>query len=296
MNEQSLNEILFRRRTGNAEDEDEAIPANAFACLSAMSISDCGGPINVPDYFEGLFGDDVFNIKIDCDGGECIQDVIFWLQSHGYISRGRFPIITKNGRSFLEKALELTLEDSARSGDYQQIVYDVSASLMQIFGKLNLKPVAIPSFPLIGAGVFYMRRAETGVLHRFVIPDVLVRLDGYYIPPELGLSRYIAVEIQRSNFDRLKTKQEKYLVYNGAEKDVSRKAQLYPLYILQTNKIRSEDDARKLIEKVRRQISKALQFLPERDDRLFFNVAYFHRSGRLDWLFPPAKEVKVRGA
>lgn len=296
MNERSLNGILFRRRAGSAEDGDEETLANAFTYLSAMSISDCGWPINVSDYFESLYGDDVFNIKTSCDGGDCINDVLLLLQRHGYVSNGRFPSITQSGRNFLLKALQLTLEDSARSGDYLQIVYDVTASLNQTFGKLNLKPVALPSFPLIGVGVFYMRKAETGVLHRFVIPDILVRLDGHYIPPQLGLSRYIAVEVQRSNFDRLKQKQEKYLAYNGAENDVSKNVQLFPLYIVQANKIKSGDGARKLILSARKQISKALEFLPEEDESLFFNIAYFHRSGKLDWLFPPDKEMNVHEA
>lgn len=287
--------MLFRKRNGNQEDGDDATLANSFVYLSAMQISYYGGAIDVSDYFERLSGDPVFNIEIDCDGGECINEVLFLLQQHGYVSEGNSPIVTKNGRNFLEKAMELTLEDSARSGDYQEMVFSATASLTRFFGKLNLQPVAMPSFPLIGAGVFYKRNAETGVWHRFLIPDILVRLDAAYIPLELGLSRYIAVELQRSNFGRLKSKQDKYISYGGAEKDVSRSVQLYPLYLLQSNRIRSEDESRKLIEKARRHVGKTLEFLSERDDRLFFNIAYIHRSGRMDWLFPPDKEVKPNG-
>ena len=289
MNEASLRTMLFRARTRKPVEGDESKLADAFACLSAMRISDYGEPINIGDYCERLYGDKVININVDCDGGNCVDDFIFWLQEHGYVSNGRFPRITSSGINFLQMALELTLEDSTRTGDYEQIVYQVSASLMSNLARMNLKPLIIPSFPLIGSGVFYRRNERTGRWHRYIIPDVLVRLDGYDLPPGLGLSKYIGVEIQKTNFHRLETKEEKYLTYNGAESDVARKEHLYPLYVLQSNRVRSEEDGRRLIEKAKRQISKALEFLPERDDRLFYNIAYFHRTGRLDWLFPPTE-------
>lgn len=296
MNDASLRTMMYRIRSGKPVEGDKSSLASSFIYLSGLELNECGGTIDVHDYFMRLFGDDVININVDCDGGNCVEDVLLWLQQHGYASNGRFPVITQSGRNYLQKALELTLEDSARSRDYEQIIYQVSARLTNTFGRMNLKPLVIPSFHLIGAGVFYSRNMETGVWHRYIIPDVLVRLDGNYIPPELGLSRYIAVEIQRSNFNRLMSKEEKYITYNDPGMGAASKAQLYPLYLLQSNRVSSEEEGRKLIEKARRQISKALEFLPDRDDRLFYNIIYFHRSGRLEWLFPPAKEVNVHGA
>ncbi|MGC8618579.1 MAG: hypothetical protein ACP5UZ_07615 [Thermoplasmata archaeon] len=295
MNEASLRTIMFRMRSRKPVEGGEEMLADAFACLSGMRISDCGEPINIGDYFQRLYCDEVINLRTDCDGGNCVHDILFWLQEHGYVSNGRFPKITSSGINFLRMALELTLEDSARTGDYDQIVYQVSAILMRTLGGMNLKPLVIPSFPLIGVGVFYRRNPETGVFHRFIIPDVLVRLDGYYIPPELGLSRYIAIEIQRSNLNRLTSKEGKYVAYNDPGTGAARRASLHPLYVIQSNRVSTEDGGRKLIDKARKQIIKALEFLPERNDMLFFNVAYLHRPGRLDWLFPPDKEVNARG-
>ena len=292
MKEDSLMTIAYRVRSGDPEEGDRSKLANSSICLNTLMLNEYGETIEMADHFERLYNDRVMNVYGDCDGGNCINDILFWLKEREYVSNGRFPRITERGIDYLRMTLEITLEDSARTGDYAEIVYQVGASLSRNLSRLNLKPIVIPSFPLIGSGVFYMKKEETGVWHRYIIPDILVRLDGSYIPPELGLTKYIAVEIQRSNFNRLAFKQDKYITYNGTD---FAKAQLFPLYVLQNNRIHNEGDGRKLIASARTQICKALPSFPERDDRLFYNIAYYHRSGKLSWLFPPDRGVKLDG-
>ncbi len=281
---------MLRTRSGKSVEGDESTLASAFIYLSALRMNEYGETIDVSDYFARLYCDKVINLKTDCEGGHCVIDVLWWLQLHGYVSRGSSPSVTLNGLNFLRSALELTLEDSARIGDYEETVYQMSARLMRELSRINLDPLIVPSFPLIGAGVYYRRNEGTGRWHRYIIPDMIVRLDGRNIPPELGLSRYLGIELQRTNFARLKEKESKYLTFNGSDENVSRREQLYPVYLLQSNRVRSAEGGRKLLEQARKQVLKALRFLPqERDDRLIYNMGYFYRSGGIGWLFPLTK-------
>ena len=292
MKEESLMAMAYRVRGGDVDDIDRSNLANSSIYLNALMLNYYGEAIEVADQFERLWGDGVMNPHGDCDGGDCVNEILFRLQDMGYVSEGRYPRITQRGIEYLRKTLEITLDDSARTGDYAEILYQSAAVLYKYLSKLNLKPTIAVPFPLIGSGVFYMKKESTGVWHRYIIPDILIRLDALYIPLELGLTKYTAIEIQLSNYQRLAGKEEKYIRYNGSD---FADHQLFPLYLLENNRIRNEEEGRKLIEKAGRQISKALPSFPGRDDRLFYNIAYYFRSGRLIWLFPPDRGVKPDG-
>jgi hypothetical protein len=285
--------ILSRVRKHEAGHRDIVDLARYFAYLSLVVIEgesmEFGEEVDdfVFDCFRAIYKDSVFNFPIDCTDRVCVSETRLNLLQNKYLvagDRGNPLRLTEKGFRFLHECLDLMANDASsrkrrklaiedlgdgkrkrrsRAGrTHTNRVFRVAAMLYTMLSSLGLNPVIIPSFPLIG-GIQYRKNEKTQKSQRFLIPDIIIKLDAQIIPPELGLSRYISVELQSSHFDELGKKQIKYdnLMAENAEDLIS--SSLYPLYVLRNSSIKSDSDREKFLNRVKTSILKQISDAPE---------------------------------
>jgi hypothetical protein len=222
----------------------------------------------VYSYFRSVHDDKIINLPLDLDNLPEMSQIREELCNSKYLkfyAPNNSAGLTQKGYHFLKECLNLMDNDvtSRRKDSHTRAVLESANILDEMLRKLNLNPTVVPSFPLIGTGIQYRENETTRKQMRYLIPDLIIKVNSESVPPELGLSKYVGAEIQVSHYDELSDKQVKYdtLAAEDPQKPIS--SSLYPLYVLRNENLRDHASREALLDRVRASIMKRIADAPE---------------------------------
>ena len=221
----------------------------------------------VSSYFRSVHGDKIINLPLDLNSlseMSQIREELCYSKYLEYYPKNNSAGLTRKGYNFLKECLNLMDNDVAarRKGSHTSSVLYSANVLNEMLRKLSLDPIVVPSFPLVGAGIQYRGNEINNKQKRYLIPDLIIKINSESIPPELGLSKYLGAEIQISHYDELAEKQVKYdtLAAEGHREPVS---SLYPLYVLRNEYLKDHSSREASLDRVRASIMKRIADAPE---------------------------------
>ncbi len=221
----------------------------------------------VSSYFISVFNDKTINLPLYADSLQNVSLIREELCNNKYLQfsdKYHTAGLTRKGYNFLNRCLNLMENDvtSRRKGSHTRSVLYFANILDEMLRKLSLDPIVVPSFPLIGTGIQYRENEITHKQTRYLIPDLIIKINSELVPPELGLNKYLGVEIQISHYDELADKQVKYdtLAAENPQEPIS---SLYPLYVLRNEYLKDHASREASLNRVKTSIMKHIADAPE---------------------------------
>ncbi len=217
----------------------------------------------VSDFFNAAYEDSTIKLPLFYDALEDPYKIVKELVDNKYLQYSNQygnARITAKSYNFLLKCLATMDNDvsSRRKNTHARTVLRTANILDETIRSLGLEPTAVPSFPLLGTGVQSTEKENINGRKLRLIPDLVIKINSKHIPPELGLSNYLGVEIQLSHYDELAEKQIKYDTLAAVDPEKPITSSLYPLYILRNKRLNDPADRSPLMDSVGKSIMKRI--------------------------------------
>ena len=227
-----------------------------------------------------------------------IADALSFLKEDGSVYKEDSSyMLTDHGRDVLKTAVS-DITTASFNVEHGSFVLKFLTHLRRSFQELE---TIIPS--LVTQNIVFYLPYDKRI---FILPDALVNVSpGFEVQPAFGYSRYVPLEMQLKDYNRLRGKMEKYILFNSHSS-----ARVHPLFVITNSELERNakavsmeeakhqwlaeiDNVRSMMEKVVHPSSLDLfcsivYYSPERNHSLWSQLPKKHPIEHRPWNVPPS--------